>query len=468
MATRTTYKRLDILDPDPTAPGADMLQDNMIKIDDVIAGIPSGGTTGQVLAKSSGTDYDTEWTPAPVGPQGETGPTGPVGPQGEPGPAGPQGTKGDTGDTGPAGPQGAKGDTGDTGPAGPQGAKGDTGETGPAGPQGAKGDTGETGPAGPQGAKGDTGETGPAGPQGAKGDTGETGPAGPQGTAGTAATIAVGSVTTLAAGANATVTNSGTANAAVFNFGIPKGADGSDGTGGTGGSGGSNVTPCTHNFYYFDGSASFENSGASPYPAELAHMAGYANIACTAGYAGTASYANSAGFADQTSYAYSAENASMANHASTACNADVAYYANAAGCTSYAVKSGHAFDPTLFSGLDVALYASSADTASSFGLCPLPSLGPFVVTIMIQWVDSVGANKSAFVALHGANLVITKATLISGDGVTTIPTTAFSLMGSVLYINSYNLDTGITYISATAHPCGLTTYSSCCCSYSCC
>ena len=67
MATRTTYKRLDILDPDPTAPGAVMIQDNMKKIDDVIAGIPSGGTTGQVLVKSSGTDYDTEWTDATDG-----------------------------------------------------------------------------------------------------------------------------------------------------------------------------------------------------------------------------------------------------------------------------------------------------------------------------------------------------------------------------------------------------------------
>jgi len=58
---------------------------------------------------------------------------------------------------------------------------------------------------------------GPAGPQGPKGDPG------------TAATVTVGTVTTLAAGAQATVTNSGTSSAAVFNFGIPKGADGTGG-----------------------------------------------------------------------------------------------------------------------------------------------------------------------------------------------------------------------------------------------
>ena len=51
--------------------------------------------------------------------------------------------------------------------------------------------------------------------KGAKGDPGQ------------AATINVGTVTTLPAGSDATVTNSGTTSAAVFNFGIPKGADGS-------------------------------------------------------------------------------------------------------------------------------------------------------------------------------------------------------------------------------------------------
>ena len=51
--------------------------------------------------------------------------------------------------------------------------------------------------------------------KGAKGDPGQ------------AATINVGTVTTLPAGSDATVTNSGTTSASVFNFGIPKGADGS-------------------------------------------------------------------------------------------------------------------------------------------------------------------------------------------------------------------------------------------------
>lgn len=53
--------------------------------------------------------------------------------------------------------------------------------------------------------------------KGAKGDTG------------TAASITIGSVTTGAAGSNASVTNSGTASNAVLNFTLPRGKDGADG-----------------------------------------------------------------------------------------------------------------------------------------------------------------------------------------------------------------------------------------------
>ena len=48
---------------------------------------------------------------------------------------------------------------------------------------------------------------------------------------GVAVTIAVGTVTTLPSGSSATVTNIGTSNSAVFDFGIPKGADGAGGGG---------------------------------------------------------------------------------------------------------------------------------------------------------------------------------------------------------------------------------------------
>lgn len=64
------------------------------------------------------------------------------------------------------------------------------------------------------------------GPRGPKGDQGDPGEPGAQGERGEAATVSVGTVTTLPAGAEATVTNSGTESDAILNFGIPKGDEG--------------------------------------------------------------------------------------------------------------------------------------------------------------------------------------------------------------------------------------------------
>ena len=150
-------------------------------------GIPAGGTTGQVLAKSSNTSYEAEWVDpqagpegpqGPQGPEGPRGPEGPKGPQGEPGNNGEQGPKGEPGEPGAQGPQGDPGPQGEQGPEGPQGPKGDPGEQGP---KGDPGDPGAQGPEGPQGPKGDPGPQGPKGdpgPQGPKGDPGTGAPAG--------------------------------------------------------------------------------------------------------------------------------------------------------------------------------------------------------------------------------------------------------------------------------------------------
>lgn len=64
-----------------------------------------------------------------------------------------------------------------------------------------------------------------------RGDTGATGATGPAGADGTAATVTIGTTTTLPEGSSATVTNSGTSSAAVLNFGIPKGDTGTSGVG---------------------------------------------------------------------------------------------------------------------------------------------------------------------------------------------------------------------------------------------
>ena len=147
------------------------------------------------------------------GPPGAVGPEGPVGPVGPTGPAGPIGA------TGPVGPVGA---TGPVGPQGPQGLLGVAGVEGPQGPQGIQGIQGLQGAIGP---KGDTGAAstvpGPMGPTGAA----STVP-GPVGPAGADATVSVGTVTTVSPTSSASVTNVGTAGAAVFNFSIPKGETG--------------------------------------------------------------------------------------------------------------------------------------------------------------------------------------------------------------------------------------------------
>lgn len=79
---------------------------------------------------------------------------------------------------------------------------------------------------GPQGEKGEKGDTGATGAQGEKGDAGPQGPAGEDGKA---ASINIGKVTTGAPGSQASVTNTGTDSAAVFDFLIPQGDKGDTG-----------------------------------------------------------------------------------------------------------------------------------------------------------------------------------------------------------------------------------------------
>lgn len=97
------------------------------------------------------------------------------------------------------------------------------GPPGPPGPQGPEGPAGPTGPQGPQGPQGATGPQGPAGRDGVNGTDGR------DGQDGAAATITVGSVTTVDYEYPATVSNSGTTSAAVLNFEIPRGVPGETG-----------------------------------------------------------------------------------------------------------------------------------------------------------------------------------------------------------------------------------------------
>lgn len=134
---------------------------------------------------------------------------------------GPQGIQGDQGEVGATGPQGIQGETGPyfTPSVSTDGLLSWTNNGGLVNPssvniQGPKGDTGEQGETGPQG---------PIGPQGEKGDQGEQGV---QGIPGEAATIQIGTVTS---GDTPSVINSGTSQAAVFDFVLQQGLKGEQG-----------------------------------------------------------------------------------------------------------------------------------------------------------------------------------------------------------------------------------------------
>lgn len=216
------------------------------------------------------------------GPQGLQGVQGIQGPKGDTGATGARGATGATGAQGPDGPAGPKGEQGDTGATGAPGGRGPEGPQGPIGPQGPVGPAGKDGtslyiedtyptlavlknaipagndkmyyvqedgecyiwsetandwvsvgalqgpigPQGPQGVQGPQGEVGPKGDTGATGATGPKGATGEKGADGAAATITVG---TVSSGASASVTNSGTSSAAVFDFVLPKGDQGEQG-----------------------------------------------------------------------------------------------------------------------------------------------------------------------------------------------------------------------------------------------
>ena len=122
-----------------------------------------------------------------------------------------------------------------------------------------------------------------------------TGLPGPQGLPGEAATIEVGSTSTLTPGSPATVTNSGTSSAAIFNFGIPQGQQGQQGPSG--------VVYATAPLAYNSGtqtisidlSAYLTTSAAASIYYPQTNPAGYITSSALSGYA-TQSWVTSQGY----------------------------------------------------------------------------------------------------------------------------------------------------------------------------
>lgn len=184
---------------------------------------PTQPLKGDQYLDSSGMVYEyngESWTPTKsiVGPQGVIGPVGPTGIQGPQGPQGPQGIQGPAGAAfSVIGIISAESQLPDPSTV-PDNYAYMVGNSAPYDlyvqvvPEGEPQQWLDAGQV-----EGVVGPQGPQGPQGAQGPTGAQGPA---------ATIQVGNVTTLEPGEPATVTNSGTSGAAVFDFGIPKGEQG--------------------------------------------------------------------------------------------------------------------------------------------------------------------------------------------------------------------------------------------------
>ena len=185
---------------------------------------PTSPLKGDQYLDNTGMVYEyngESWTPTRsiVGPQGVIGPVGPTGVQGPQGPQGPQGIQGPAGAAfsviGIISTEEQLPDPSTV----PDNYAYMVGNAAPYDlyvqvvPEGQPQQWLDAGQV-----EGVVGPQGPQGPQGVMGPTGAQGPA---------ATIQVGNVTTLEPGQQATVTNSGTSGAAVFDFGIPKGEPGS-------------------------------------------------------------------------------------------------------------------------------------------------------------------------------------------------------------------------------------------------
>ena len=257
-------------------------------------GVTPGGTTGQVLAKKSNTNYDTEWIDNSSG--GTVSVNVGKTTTGEPGTNASVTNSGDEtnvvlnftiprGNTGPQGPQGKQGPAGAPGPAGPGVVPGgttgqvlakksntnydtewiDNSSGGTVSVNVGKTTTGEPGTNASVTNSGDEtnvvlnftiprGNTGPQGPQGKQGPAGAPGPAGPgvvpggttgqvlakksntnydtewiDNSSGGTVSVNVGKTTTGEPGTNASVTNSGDETNVVLNFTIPRGNTGPQG-----------------------------------------------------------------------------------------------------------------------------------------------------------------------------------------------------------------------------------------------
>jgi hypothetical protein len=256
-----------IIPSESNTPRIAMLDPNLVaktqSIDDILAAVTNArqALVDQIKAINATQDMEIDQlvnalaeivlTPGPQGPPGVAGLDGAPGRDGvdgSPGKDGERGLQGLPGKDGVNGKDGLPGANGAPGTNGTNGTNGKDGLPGAAGKDGLNGKDGAQGLPGKDGLNGTNGLDGLPGKDGAKGADGAQGIQGIPGTKGAdgakgadgiSPTLSVGTVSTVAAGGNATagVRQTGTGAYAV-DLGIPAGAKGAAGTNGTNGTNG--------------------------------------------------------------------------------------------------------------------------------------------------------------------------------------------------------------------------------------
>jgi len=253
------------------------------------------------------------------------------------------------------------------------------------------------------------------------------------GTPGTSATVAVGTTTTSAPGGSASVTNSGTSTAAVFNFTIPRGDTGPAGTSGTS----ATVTAGTTTTGAAGTSASVVNSGTTSnaifdftIPRGDTGAAGTAATVAvgttTTGAAGSSASVTNSGSSSAATFNFTIPRGDTGATGATGATG-INWLGAWSSSTTYAVRDAVSY-------LGSSYYAVAANTNQP------PAVGAYWNLLALKGTDGAGSGTVTSVALTAPSFLS-----VSGSPVTTAGTLALNYSGTALPVA--NGGTGATTLT---------------------